>query len=646
MRDTNFPRCLKAAVPVRAELHVFADASAAVFAAVAYLKCEYQEEKATVQLVAARAHVVPVGRHTIPRLELLAADLAVALRRHVQQALKIRVDATFHWSDSSSVLYWLNNDKDRMQLFVYNRVARIRRGSDLSEWFWVPTHVNPADLPTKGMTLEQLQGCRLWSHGPPFLLSGNWPKFPRLIPTPDILREMKKEEQVLIALPVQMQEVLDWKRFSSWIRLRRVLLRMLQARDRARDRLGLPKLGSPWERAEKALLRQAQLALRPSFPRVSLSAHWKAQGFVRLTPFLDEEGLWRGRGRLSLVQSLPRDAREPLLLPRGHPAAELLVLHLHREVLSHAGGVSYLLSRLQARYWLPAARAFVFALLAQCVACHRRRVQPVRPPPGQLPEFRLPASGLDSHPFAVTAVDCAGPFKVRRGRSHENYYLLLITCCSLRAVRLEFLSDLSTDSFLLALTRATSRGVHPHTILSDNGGNFVSANRLLHQLWESMPQGELEQKAPQIRWRFNPPYASHYGGVFERLIKAAKEALYHVLPSQLSLTLEELCTSFSVVEAILNARPLAYVSADPVDAAPITPNHFLYGASSLPIHFPSANTSLARRWSSLQEWTMAYRQMFAKQVRPHLQLATKTRAAGRDLAKGDVVTFFLPNQYR
>ena len=640
-----FPRCLKEAVPTRAELHVFADASSAVFAATAYLKAYYADRPSTVRLVAARAHVVPEGRHSIPRLELLAADLAVSLRRQVQQALKIRIDATFHWSDSTAVLFWLNNEKDRMQLFVYNRVARIRRGSDLSEWRWTPTDSNPADLPTRGMKLSHLQHSSLWHSGPTFLnkSSHHWPSPPRLIPTPDILKEMKKEEQVMLTLPSFPEEIIDWRRFSSWIKLRRMLAIIFSARDRVRARLGMTPLDPPWKRAERALLRQTQLSFTPASNKSPPRDFWKSQGFVRLTPFLDESGVWRGRGRISLAESLPRDSREPILLPRNHPAAALIVQHLHRDVLSHAGGVSYLLARFHMRYWMPAARQFAFSLLSNCVLCRRRKARPSRPPPGQLPQFRLPEPGRDAHPFAVAAVDCAGPFKVKRGRSYENYYLLLITCCSLRAVRLELLSDLTVDAFLLALTRATSRGVNPHTILSDNGGNFVSANRLLSQLWQALPQQELQRRAPQIQWRFNPPYASHYGGVFERLIRAAKEALYHVLPSHLSLSLEQLHTSFTVVEAILNARPLAYVSTDPLDPTPITPNHFLYGSASVPLHFPEAHTSLARRWSSLQQWTSAFRAMFAKQARPHLQLATKTRSGGRDLQEGDVVTFYLPS---
>ncbi len=641
----SFPRCVKVAVPDNTQLHVFADASAFAFAAVAYLRCRYSDRAPTSRLVAARARVVPLGKHSVPRLELLAADLAVTLRRQVQQALKVRIDSTYHWSDSSSVLYWLNNDKDRMQLFVYNRVTRIRRGTDLSEWGWVPSDLNPADLPTRGISVVQLAQSTLWAHGPAFLQedANQWPKLPKLLPSSAILREMKKEEQVMVSHRTPGEQVIDWKCFSSWTKFRRMVCRVLLARDRARHRLDLPPLEPAWQRAEWALLRQAQLTLAPTGAPGGEKEHWKAQGFVRLSAFRDERGLWRGYGRLSHAQALPRDVREPFLLPKNHRAAHLLILHLHEEVLFHAGGVSYVLARLQTRFWLPAARTLVYQILSHCVPCRRRRATPSRPPPGPLPNFRIPQPSTDARPFAVTAVDCAGPFRVKRGRSQEMYYLLLITCCSLRAVRLELLSDLSVDAFLLALTRASSRGVHPHTVLSDNGGNFVSADRLLRQLWEALPQQQLMQKAPHIQWRFNPPYASHYGGVFERLIRAAKEALYHVLPSTVSLSLEQLYTSFAVVEAILNSRPLTYVSNDPMDLVPLTPNHFLYGASSLPLFFPEANTSLAKRWSSLQQWTVSFQQAFAKQVRPHLQLATKKRAAGRDLQVGDVVTFFMPS---
>ncbi len=645
----SVPRCIKIEVPTVVELHIFSDASSTVYAAVAYLKCEYEKTLPSSRLICARAHVVPVGKLSVPRLELLAADLAVQLREQVLRTLKLSVDRVHHWTDSTTVLYWLHNEKHRLQLFVYNKVSRIQAATNLSEWHWVPTAANPADIPSRGCSAQQLIESKLWKTGPEFLLEPKlWPVAPILLTTPAVLAEMKKGEQItLLNSSKEHKLVLDWERIPSWSKALRLVMSLLSWRDKVRRRLSLPPLSDVYKRAEKALVRQAQCTFHPPSTRTA-KHHWQRMGFSRLPPLLDGEGLWRGQGRLSSHETLPLDVREPLLLPKKHRIAELLLRHLHERVLHHTGGVNHLLSRFQSRFWLPHARAFAFGILKRCVACRRRKATPTRPPEGQLPHFRLPPLEAQTQPvaFAVTALDCAGPFRVKRGRSYETHYLLLITCCQIRAVKLEYLSDLSVDALLLALTRASARGVNPHTILSDNGGNFDGANRLLRALWQALPQEQLESRRPEIRWRFNPPYASHYGGVFERLIKAAKEALYHVLPSHLSLTLEELQTAFAVVEGVLNTRPLAYTSTDGRDYAPITPNHFLYGAASEPLLLLDASASLAKRWTNLQHMVEAFLKRFHREVRPHLQLVHAKRGGGRDLKVGDVVTFLLPSVSR
>ena len=77
-----------------------------------------------------------------------------------------------------------------------------------------------------------------------------------------------------------------------------------------------------------------------------------------------------------------------------------------------------------------------------------------------------------------------------------------------------------------------------------------------------------------IDWQFNPPEAPRFGGVFERMIKAAKRAIYAVL-KETDVDDEELRTVFRGTESLLNSKPLTTVSGDVNDKLVLTLNHFL-----------------------------------------------------------------------
>ena len=79
----------------------------------------------------------------------------------------------------------------------------------------------------------------------------------------------------------------------------------------------------------------------------------------------------------------------------------------------------------------------------------------------------------------------------------------------------------------------------------------------------------------KIKWTFNPPYAPHFGGIFETMIKTAKKAIVAILGNS-DVTDEELMTAFTGAEALVNSRPLTYQSANPQDDVPLTPNHLLH----------------------------------------------------------------------
>jgi len=63
-----------------------------------------------------------------------------------------------------------------------------------------------------------------------------------------------------------------------------------------------------------------------------------------------------------------------------------------------------------------------------------------------------------------------------------------------------------------------------------------------------------------IRWQFNPPLASHMGGIWERVIRSVK--ILFALLSEQRLTDESLETLLAEVEYILNSRPLTPVVMD------------------------------------------------------------------------------------
>ena len=89
-----------------------------------------------------------------------------------------------------------------------------------------------------------------------------------------------------------------------------------------------------------------------------------------------------------------------------------------------------------------------------------------------------------------------------------------------------------------------------------------------------------EMAIRKINWKFSPPSAPHFGGVWERVVQSAKRALKIILQDQ-TVTDEVLSTVLSEVTSILNGRILTSVSADPQDPAPLTPNHFLLGVPIL-----------------------------------------------------------------
>ena len=138
--------------------------------------------------------------------------------------------------------------------------------------------------------------------------------------------------------------------------------------------------------------------------------------------------------------------------------------------------------------------------------------------------------------------------------------------------------SLDMDSLVAAFSWMMDHWGIPIKVISNNGTNFVSGELELPELLSLKDQDKVKHSMSNksIKWHFNRPRASHFGGFFEALIKSVKGAVAAVL-SHADITDEKLLTAFTGAELLLNSWPLTYQSADPKDEPVLKPNHFLCG---------------------------------------------------------------------
>ncbi|KRY40160.1 hypothetical protein T01_5604 [Trichinella spiralis] len=163
-------------------LHIFDDASEAVYGAVAYVMMESLNGAKEVRFCLAKTRVVPVKRLSLPRLD-----------------------------DSSIVLSWVQGDPRRWKPFVSNRVQEILSLTEPSQWRHCPTAGNPADKLSRGCALDTLRGDQLWWNGPAWLKkpAEQWPRLTIAL-SPEETRLASPERKKVITLCASLQEPSCW----------------------------------------------------------------------------------------------------------------------------------------------------------------------------------------------------------------------------------------------------------------------------------------------------------------------------------------------------------------------------------------------------------------------------------------------------
>ncbi|XP_067275875.1 uncharacterized protein [Pseudorasbora parva] len=642
LEKIEVPRCIVPAefgIITRREIHHFSDASTKGYGQCSYLRLENEQGDVHCALLMAKSRVAPLKVTTIPRLELTAAVVSVAVNDLLKEEINLADAEAYFWTDSQVVLGYINNEARRFHTFVANRVQRIHHSTTPQQWRYIPSEENPADYASRGMSVNDLVTSS-WFRGPNVL-------WKRQIPPPlDVNTQLPigdpevKKAQSLNTQTVQYSCLSNClTRLSSWSKVIQAVARLLRRvrKDKSSDhstvaeredakRIIIKDLQSQVYAEEIALLRKG---MQP--PRNSR--------LYNLNAFVDHDGLLKVGGRLC-NSSVPNSIKHPVIIPKEHHLTKLLITDCHEKTEHQGKGLT--INEIRSRgIWITGVNRTVASFVRDCVKCRR-----LRRPTEEQKMANLPAERIDpSPPFTYCGMDVFGPFITRQGRKSYKRYGLLFTCFCCRAIHIEMLDDMSTDAFINGLRCFIAIRGAVRQIKCDQGSNFIGAKNEFAKAIKEIDTNRLVTflAEKQCDFVFNAPHSSHTGGVWERQIRTVRNVLHSTLSlSTGRLDDSSLRTFFFEAMAIVNSRPLTVDNLnDPKSPEPLTPNHLLTlkttQALPPPGKFIREDMYARKRWRHVQYLAEQFWGRWQKEYVSNIATRQCWLTPRRNMQVGDIV---------
>lgn len=650
--NLRIPRYILSQTNPSYQLIGFCDACQTSYAACVYLRVA-DSNGVNVHLVRAKTKVAPLKVLTINKLELCSAYLLSKVFHSLTFLIeKLKISEIYLFSDSKTVLSWLQIQPHLLKTFVANRVVQILDWTDPSFWHHVSSEDNAADPASRGLTPAQLLESSLWFDGPAFLQlhKNQWPIYSSSKELPEKVPELKQSEALTLVVKASVQSdlVSVISKFSSLSKLINVFGWVLRF---------LHNVKHPNKCFNQTLsVEEEKVALKKCI-WISQSNHFSKEiqdvqnghltsSLRPLSPIMLDGFLAVG-GRLSNA-SIPDHAKHPILLSKKCHLTVLLIRHYH--LITIHGGPKLIQSLMQQRYWIINARNIIRSIIAKCIACTKSKALTLQPLMADLPTSRV----TQGRPFLNVGVDFAGPFLYktgpRRNSPVDKCYLAVFICMATKCVHLEIVSSLSTPAFIATLDRFVSRRGLPSVIHSDNGTNFRGAASYLTEVQHFLKDADQtiasHLRSQEVTWSFIPPSSPNFGGLWEAAVKSAKYHLKYVLKEH-ALNFEEFSTLSARIEAILNSRPLCAISTNPNDGIDyLSPGHFLIGApliarpDSEECHL---NLSIHRRWNLILQVVNSFWKRWSQDYLNTQIQRSKWTKPSHQLQLGDIVMIQAPN---
>lgn len=500
----SLPQCYKPPgfVPTSIPLHSFADSSKSGYSACCYFRFEDIDGKVHVSFVRGISRVIPKDAPTIPRLELTAAVACAKLARDIIKDIDYKIDSVYYWTDNTSVLQCIKNTLTRFHTFVHNRLQKIRALTRVEEWRNVESSNNPADIGSCGLMPNKWPKAEMWFYGPKFFRQVSDPWKMCLPPNYDLSQtEFNCEIVSTLGYSTSSEKPLNkfLLHFSSFIKLLRctawilricsmLLRRSKETKDHNASDIkpyGTFLTVEELENATKEIIRLCQIESFPEIrgvldtsnnnSRVAIGKDVRSRipkSLAKLMPYVSGRVLRVG-GRLRR-STLSEDTKNPMILPSGHHVTRLIIQHYHR-VNGHCGRLQ-VLSLFRERFWVMKGQTTIRKTIAKCLCCQRRKATLGSQYMADLVESRVtPGKNV----FHYTMVDYFGPLVCRQNRTELKCYGCIFTCMCTRAEHLEVVDSLEASAFLMAFFKFCVIRGNPAHLFSDNGTNFIGAQREL-----------------------------------------------------------------------------------------------------------------------------------------------------------------------
>jgi len=232
---------------------------------------------------------------------------------------------------------------------------------------------NPADIPTRPLTTDELNESDLWWHGPEFLKSEElYPVFePSSIPS-EVKAEMK-EDLMLNQTEVEILGKSVGRFSNGYEKSLRVMMRIA-----ALNRKAKYSTSDLREKAHKYLIRTSlNNSFSEEIKRLQKNEKLTENNqLFKLTPFLEADGILRTRSRLNDLKFIGFEKANPIILQAKCPIGRSIIENAHVKV-QHTVSLNSMLASLFEKYHFLGLTNVVRDVMKMCIKCRKRAAKKV-----------------------------------------------------------------------------------------------------------------------------------------------------------------------------------------------------------------------------------------------------------------------------